>query len=118
MIVEHSNSDQGEGSSSGMAFLANMRTIHSPVGAPLTPVSDSERLAMQKYSPWPRGENFAEGAQRQHQERRNEDEFSDPAPADVEILLKTYWTSIHPVSCPSLAVAGNSCEISALADPV
>lgn len=85
-----------EGSSSGMAFLAtSMRYMHTS-GGPLTPVSDNERITMEKYSPW---------ALRDHVERHplvrrrsnTETYIPQPSPEDIEILLKTYWASIHPV---------------------
>lgn len=66
-------------------------------GGPLTPVSDNERLPMERYSPW---------ALRDHVERhplvRRKSTTAiyipQPSPEDIEILLKTYWSAIHPVS--------------------
>lgn len=116
--TDHSNSDQGEGSSSGMAFLANMRNIHSPIGAPMTPVSDSERLAMAKYCPWPRGELGSDGMRRQSY---SDHLASDPMPAQVEVLMKTYWSSIHPVGVDfpeRLSEMTHACDSVALAGPV
>ncbi|KAL5528387.1 hypothetical protein ACEPAF_7523 [Sanghuangporus sanghuang] len=92
---DHGPSDMDEGSSSGMAFLAtSMRYMHTG-GGPLTPVSDNERITMEKYSPW---------ALRDHVERHplvrrkpnRETYIPHPSPEDIEILLKTYWASIHP----------------------
>ncbi|EJD03028.1 uncharacterized protein FOMMEDRAFT_168112 [Fomitiporia mediterranea MF3/22] len=94
-LLDHAHSDMDEGSSSGMAFLAtSMRYMHTG-GGPLTPVSDNERISMEKYSPW---------ALRDHVERhplvRRKSTATtyipQPSPEDIEILLKTYWASIHP----------------------
>lgn len=72
---------------------------------PLTPVSDGERLPLEKYSPWAVHNNRLE--QHPLQRRRSSatavNAHIHPSPAEVEILLKTYWTSIHPVSHQSLS---------------
>lgn len=102
---DHSQSEVDEGSSSGMAFLASslryMHTGNSGSGTggggagPLTPVSDSDRLG-EKYSPWAFRD---EGSDRVEPVDRSKKIMPyRPPPEDTEILLKTYWSSIHPVS--------------------
>ena len=66
-------------------------------GVPISPVSDNERV-MEKYSPWAFRD---EGSDRLPTHTRSQiSPLYRPPPKDVEILLKTYWTSIHPVSNP------------------
>lgn len=62
-----------------------------PRGGPLTPVSDNERM-IEKFTPWAfkdDGTDRVPSARHRH--------IYQPPPEDVEILLRTYWTSIHPV---------------------
>ena len=65
--------------------------------APISPISDNERT-VEKYSPWAFRD---EGADRGPIMARSPVRpLYQPTPKDVELLLKTYWTSIHPVRIP------------------
>lgn len=87
-----------------MAFLAtSMRYMHTGAG-PLTPVSDSDRIPLEKYSPWA----LRDSLERHPLVRRKPAATTyipQPSPEDIEILLKTYWSSIHPVMNPVLNLA-------------
>lgn len=63
---------------------------------PLTPVSDNDRAPMKKYSPWGFTEEHSDD--KAPVARSQNSLLYKPPPKDIEILLKTYWSSIHPVS--------------------
>ena len=93
---DHAHSDIDEGSSSGIAFLAtSMRYMHTGTSS-LSPVSEDERLAMEKFSPWAL-RDAAEGTSRIHRKPASSSTITHPNPQDTEALLKIYWSSIHPV---------------------
>lgn len=81
-----------------MAFLAtSMRYMHT--GSPLTPVSDNERLPMEKYSPWAlRNDDRVDRHPFRRRPHANTSYYPQPSPVEIEVLLKTYWTAIHPVT--------------------
>lgn len=101
VYTDRSNSDIEEGSSSGLRFLASsMRYMHTGTqssAGPLTPVSDGERLSMDRFSPWAGRDNRVEHHPLIRRKASLENYIPHPSPADVEVLLKTYWSSIHPV---------------------
>lgn len=98
MVKEH-NSEADEGSSSGMAFLASSMS-YMQTGSPLTPISDTEHLPVEKYSPWAlmrTGDRLDRRPLRRYSQNNNNVYIPHPQPREIEILLKTYWSAIHPV---------------------
>ncbi|KAH8119301.1 fungal-specific transcription factor domain-containing protein [Phellopilus nigrolimitatus] len=90
------NSDIDEGSSSGMAFLAtSMRYMHTGT-SPLSPISDSERPGVEKYNPWALRNDRLERHSLIRRRSATSANATQPSPAEVEHLLKIYWSSIHP----------------------
>lgn len=73
-----------------------MRYMHT--GSPLTPVSDSERLPLEKYNPWAlRHDERVERHPLRRRHHTTPTHLPQPDPVQIEVLLKTYWTAIHPV---------------------
>lgn len=93
---DRSTTNVDEGSSSGLAFLAtSIRDLQS--GSPTT--SDPLDLSPteSKYSPWAVSDNVKSFNERCRGAPVQTHRMRGPAPAEIELLLKTYWTSIHPV---------------------